>query len=238
MTRNMVNNSIPENKLDIQNMVCARHVIFYKCNALFTAGINGFLANRANYSTKRCDSQKDLEHQVSQIENSIVVVQLGASGALDLQLKAFIAHNSQLKFLLVFQENRVPFAYEFLHREGVELYFMRSSRSKLISAIESLEKGFSSVLNIKPIVFEVSMPLKEVKDEEPRINPFDKLTQIQSKVAQQLCQGIQQKIIAANMGLAPSSITIYKKNVLRKLKISSVAELAVLNNKHNAIYQV
>ena len=108
---------------------------------------------------------------------------------------------------------------------------MKSSHSKLISAIESLEKKFYSSQKISPSVYELSAPSKE-KVEDPIINPFDKLTQIQSKVAQQLCQGIKQLIIAENMGIAPSNITVYKK-----LKISSVAELAVLNNKQNVFYQ-
>ena len=229
MTQNM--SSTSTDKLDTQNVVIAKHVILYKCNALFTKGINSILANLGHYSTTKCDSPENLEDQVLQKGNIMVVVQLNASGKLDLQLKEFIAQHNQLKFLLVFQENCIPVDYEFLHRDGVELYFMKSSHSKLISAIESLEKKFYSSQKISPSVYELSAPSKE-KVEDPIINPFDKLTQIQSKVAQQLCQGIKQLIIAENMGIAPSNITVYKK-----LKISSVAELAVLNNKQNVFYQ-
>ena len=235
MNRNMTNNTTSEDILDKQNIDYAKPVILYKCNALFTKGINWILANLGHYSTISCDSPKNLEHQVSEIGKCIVIVQLNTSGKLDLQLKAFIAQHTLLKFLLVFQENCVPFSYEFLHRDGVELYFMKSSRAKFISAIESLEKDFSSTQNTEPFVSEVLTPLKE-KVEDPIINPFDKLTQLQSQVAQQLCLGIKQTIIAANMELAPSNISMYKKIVFKKLKITSVAELALLNNKYNVIY--
>jgi DNA-binding NarL/FixJ family response regulator len=56
-------------------------------------------------------------------------------------------------------------------------------------------------------------------------NNINKLTAREIQVAFYIVEGISTKIIAEKLGVKPNTISTFKKNIFKKLEVSSVVEL-------------
>lgn len=125
-----------------------------------------------------------------------------------------------------------------LFRSGADAYVLKDGPSRhIFDAINYVRDGGQY---LTPLLRRESIDGKDDKKEQ-KADPLASLSKREFAVFSLLVDGVRPKDIAKSLEISPKTVDTYRANIMRKLKIDSVAGLvrfAIQRNLHSTVGQV
>lgn len=118
-------------------------------------------------------------------------------------------------------------------RNGAQGYLLKDMEpDELVNALNEIVSGKTVVA---PELAPVLAKVVQQGDQEPpeEITPFSDLTPREHEILCLLAEGLSNKVIAKNLGISDGTVKLHVKSILRKLKIHSRVEAAVMAVERN-----
>ncbi|MCK4950770.1 MAG: response regulator [Gammaproteobacteria bacterium] len=118
-------------------------------------------------------------------------------------------------------------------RNGAQGYLLKDMEpDELVNALNEIVSGKTVVA---PELAPVLAKVVQQGDQEPpeETTPFSDLTPREHEILCLLAEGLSNKVIAKNLGISDGTVKLHVKSILRKLKIHSRVEAAVMAVERN-----
>ncbi len=134
------------------------------------------------------------------------------------------------KILVISSDNRRDRIYQVLE-DGVHSFLTKQcDEGEILDALRATAKGEKFYCHkILDMIIERSFPSKEVDCSATSLTPREK------EILTLVAQGMVAKEIAADLHISPHTIYTHRKNILRKLKLTSPTEMIVYALEHGLI---
>lgn len=165
-------------------------------------------------------SQEELEARLNHAQYDIVTIDIAESGRFDVSSISLIQEKSpKAKILIISNENEKRHVYEVLGR-GINHYVTKYCREdeiyKALDACRNDEKYYCS--KILDIIINKTFGAKEEE-------AITELTPREKEIVTLIAQGKMAKEIAIMLNVSIHTIYTHRKNIMKKLEISSPVEL-------------
>ena len=192
------------------------------CESQFLSreGIKSIVNKNPFYEVKgEATSQEELEIRLNREQFDIVTVDVAKEGRFDIEALSMIQELSpKTKILIISNEDEKRHIYEVLGR-GINHYITKYCREdEIYAALDACrndEKYYCS--KILDIIISKTFH-----------NPEDKITELtarEKQIVQLIAQGKMAKEISGLLNVSIHTIYTHRKNIMKKLKISSPVEL-------------
>ncbi len=119
-------------------------------------------------------------------------------------------------------------------RNGAKGYLLKDMEpDDLLVALKDIVSGKTIVAPHLTHVLAKVVQGDDIEDEKEAENPFNELTPRESEILGLLAEGQSNKVIARNLGISDGTVKLHVKAILRKLKLHSRVEAAVMAVEHN-----
>lgn len=169
--------------------------------------------------TGEASSQDELEHKLSVAPTELVTIDVSKNGAFGLDSISLIQEICpSTNIIVISNESEKRHIYEVLGR-GINHYITKNCREdeiyKALDAARSKEKYYCAR------VLDVIINKTFGKEKEASVE----LTARESEIVQLIAKGRMAKEIASDLHVSIHTIYTHRKNIMKKLKISSPVEL-------------
>jgi len=116
-------------------------------------------------------------------------------------------------------------------RNGAQGYLLKDMEpDELVLALRDIVAGKTVVApDLAPVLAKVVQGDGTLPDEA---SPFDELTPREGEILRLLAEGQSNKVIARNLGISDGTVKLHVKAILRKLRVHSRVEAAVMAVEH------
>jgi DNA-binding NarL/FixJ family response regulator len=195
-------------------------ILHYTANSLSRMGMRGVLDNGTSYPITDCESLDGLLDNIRITNFSLLIINdIPLDSELASLVKTIRLEIYKLPILLI-ADTINPLGVLSTINNGIQGFLTKEcDRDEIIHAVHSLIKGerffCNNVLNI--------LLNKDVIAEED-CNPTT-LTEREIEIIQEVGSGLTSKQIGIKLHISAHTVQTHRKNIMRKLKVSSVSEL-------------
>jgi DNA-binding NarL/FixJ family response regulator len=168
---------------------------------------------------------EDLRNQVALHQPDVVVIDLHKGDVFDIEdIRAVRAISKGTRILLVTDDDRKPIIFQALESGVSSILTKNCSQEEILSAVVATAKDEKFFCNkILDILLEKHLP----KSEEDASCAPSSLSAREVEIVGLIAQGIVTRDIADRLCLSPHTVYTHRKNIMKKLQISSVSELVL-----------
>ncbi|UTW61948.1 response regulator transcription factor [bacterium SCSIO 12741] len=173
-------------------------------------------------SIEHCENSDELKTYLQNNEADLVILDYDQSGFFSPQDLAWIKkEKSGTRVLIISSDNNNPSIISILER-GVDGFLTRQcDRDEIINAIFAIAKGEKFYCNK---IVDVLMERTFAPQEKDNCDPTS-LSNREIEITQLIAEGFTTPQIADKLCLSPHTVSTHRKNILKKLDISSVSAL-------------
>lgn len=168
---------------------------------------------------------EDLRNQVALHAPDVVVIDLHKGDIFDIEdIRAARAISKGTRILLVTDDDRKPIIFQALESGVSSILTKNCSQEEILSAVVATARDEKFFCNkILDILLEKHLP----KSEEEESCAPSSLSAREVEIVGLIAQGIVTRDIADRLCLSPHTVYTHRKNIMKKLQISSVSELVL-----------
>lgn len=189
---------------------------------IITEGLK-VLLNKVFGTISQANSMEELNQLLQQNPDSLLIVDYALSGMGSCDKLSIIRNTYPAAGIIVLSNYYNQPAIADLNRAGIIHILDKSvDREELFACIEAIKKGRRYY---STFVLDVMMETKNKKDDTPGGAP---LTPAETEIVRLIAEGLTNKQIAQRKTLSIHTIMTHRKNILRKLEVSSASELVMM----------
>lgn len=202
-------------------------VLLIDDHSLFREGLVGLLKRRNIEIIATGDGRAGVR-QAAKFNPDVILLDLRMPGVNGLEiLEQFMAQKSPAPVVMLTTSNAQEDLAEAL-RKGANGYLLKDMEpDELVAALRDIAAGKTVVApGLTPVLAEL---VKHGDSAGRRVpTPFSQLTPREMEILCHLCEGQSNKVIARNLNISDGTVKLHVKAILRKLKVHSRVEAAVM----------
>ncbi|MCL5952218.1 MAG: response regulator transcription factor [Chloroflexi bacterium] len=212
----------------------AIRILLVDDHAVLRAGLRALLSRFADLQVvgEAGDGAEALA-RVNELKPDVVVMDIAMPGTNGLVATRQILHvHPQTKILILSQYDNKEYVLPLLKMGAASYVLKQSVDTDLVNAIYAVARGESSLgPPVAKIVLDAYLHESSANPEDP----YQSLTEREREVLILVAQGTTTAQIAAQLNISPNTVNVHRANLMQKLDLHNVAEMAAYAIRHGLI---
>ncbi len=203
-------------------------VLLIDDHSLFREGLVGLLKRRNIEIIATGDGRTGVR-RAAEFDPDIILLDLRMPDVNGLEiLEQFIAQKTRAPVVMLTTSSEQTDLAEAL-RKGAKGYLLKDMEpDQLVAAMRDIAAGKTVIApDLTPVLAEL-VKHGDPNARQPLPTPFSELTPREMEILRHLSEGQSNKVIARNLDISDGTVKLHVKAVLRKLKVHSRVEAAVM----------
>jgi len=166
-------------------------------------------------------------HKISKEKFDLIIMDINMPGTKNIKMIQEIKSIDQDMKILIFS------AYE----ESVGMQYIKEGANGYINKLSTVDELAEAVIKIFTVgnyyPYNMVSQMFQASTEKKPLNPIETLTEKEYKIFVLFSQGLGNLEISNLMEIHTTTVSTYKRRIYKKLKVSNLAELINLYQKHN-----
>lgn len=211
-----------------REMAQQKSIVIIEDHPLFREGLKAIIRRDASYQVVgEAESGRKGLQMVRELKPDLTLVDISLPDQSGTRLAQEI-HSllPETRMMIVSMHNKIDYIIE-AFKAGVTGYMVKESASdRLLQGLEAVAKGeyfMDSFISDEVVESLIELPVKKAKGSDAS---YETLTPREQEIMRLLADGVSVKEIAEKLFISPRTVENHRANIMNKLNLNSIIELA------------